>query len=134
MFADVAGLVLTNRYTVAADGDADRLDAELGGLGPTVRGWLDRVGPVHPFRLWPMSFFEFMRPLLAANPFLDAVSHAEILDEAGVVATLTALLYDRPTQDRMAAARDRYAAAVAALPDTVDVFAAAARAAGLRMP
>jgi hypothetical protein len=134
VFADVAGLVLTNRHTVAADGDADRLDAELGGLGPTVRDWLGRVGPVHPFRLWPMSFFEFMRPLLAENPFLDAVSHAEILDETAVVDTLTRLLYDRPTQDRMAAARERYAAAVAALPDTVDVFATAARAAGMRTP
>ncbi|GAA0904673.1 hypothetical protein GCM10009558_094090 [Virgisporangium aurantiacum] len=133
VLADVPGMVLTNGFGVNGGADVDRVDAAVGGLTPAVRDWLTGIGRLYPFRMWPMSFHTFMAPLLADNPYLDAVSTVELLDERAVVSGLSDLLSDGPTRERAAAGRAAYRRAVDALPDTREVFATAAARSGLRV-
>lgn len=121
---DRPAVIMQNRYRVHDEADVARVDAELG-LTARVRGWLDATTPIDPFRLWPKGCFAVQEPMLRANPYLDALVTAEILDETGTVAALHGLLYDKDAKDRLAAGRSRYLAAVNALPDAAHVVGAA---------
>ncbi|MGC5010648.1 DUF6365 family protein [Streptosporangium sp. DT93] len=127
LLADLPGMFVTNGLPVEDEKDLERADRELGGLSPKVREWITTSMPVPRFREWPMSFHTFMEPLLSGNPYLDAVAHNEILDERAVVEGLTALLYDAPTQERLAAARATYLERIAQVPDAAEAVAEAAR-------
>jgi hypothetical protein len=127
MYAGIPGIVLTNGHDVAGPGDRERADAAIGGLTPGVRRWLDEAGEIYRFRLWPLSMYALMEPVLRDNPYLRTVMHRELLDERGVVSGLTALLHDAGERDRLAGERERYLQRVAALGDTADVFEAALR-------
>jgi hypothetical protein len=127
VLADLPGMYVTNGFLVENEADIDKVGQELGGLSPTVREWIATSLPVHRFREWPMAFYNFMEPLLNGNPYLDAVVHNEILDEKAVVDGLTTLLYDKPTQDRLAAARADYLEQIAKVPDAVEAINEAAR-------
>jgi hypothetical protein len=131
VLADIPAMVLTNRFGVHDEAEVERVDAELGGLTPHVRAWLGQAGPVYPFRLWPMSFYRFMTPLLSGNPYLSAVTSAELLDERGVVDGLAAMLYDPTVRAEQAAARAGYQTLLDSLPPTREVFAAAVKRLGL---
>ncbi|EWC63339.1 hypothetical protein UO65_1337 [Actinokineospora spheciospongiae] len=131
ILADTPAMLLTNRFTVPDTAAVDTVESELGGMDPVVRRWLLDTAPVEPFRMWPKGQHAFLEPLLKDNPHLDALVHRELFDGGGVVAALTALLFDPGTRDDLAARRAGYAAAVAALPPTEEVFAAAAGRAAL---
>lgn len=133
ILADIPAMVLTNSHTAEGEAEIDRLDADLGGLTPGVRAWLDEVGLVYPFHMWPLGFSSFLEPLLTDNPYTGAIAQAELLDEKAVVAGMTDLLYDTGTKRRYADARATYQRSVAQLPPTPDVFAAAARRVGLTL-
>lgn len=131
LLMDIPAMLLTNRFHVPDTAAIEAVDGELGGLGPAARTWLGHTVPIEPFRLWPKGLHAFMEPLLKGNGYPDAIARRELLDEEGVVSGLEALLHDPATRDRLAQDRARYVAAVEALPPTYEVFAAAARRAGL---
>jgi len=81
--------------------------------------------------MWPLGFFSFLRPLLAGNPYADAVAQAEVLDERAVVDGLADLLYDDGYRAARLAVQDGFAGQVLALPPTGEVFAAMAAQLGI---
>jgi hypothetical protein len=123
VMAGVPAMVLGNRFAIRDAEDAGKAEAELGGFSPVVREQLPGALPLYPFRLWPLSYYKFLTPLLTDNPFTGAVSHAEILDEPAVIGGLTRLLYDQPTRSQALARQSAYVDQVRALPDTPTVFA-----------
>jgi hypothetical protein len=132
VFADVSGLALTNGFALSSESDVDRLAAATGGMSAYLREWLSMLDwTVDEFSYWPMKLRSLARPVLAGNPFLDAVAEAEILDEAAVVGQLTDMLYDPGTRERLARARSDYIHAVDSLPSTAEVFTAAGRKLGM---
>jgi hypothetical protein len=122
VMAGVPAMVLGNRFDISDTEDAEKAEAEIGGFSPVVREQLPGTLPLYPFRLWPLSYYKFLTPLLTDNPFTGAVSHAEILDEQAVTGGLTRLLYDQPTRSQALARQSAYADQVRALPDTPTVF------------
>jgi hypothetical protein len=134
IMADVPAMVLSNRFAIADEAGAEELAGEVAGgqVSDFVRSWLAATGPVYPFRIWPLGYHRFLEPVLAGNPYADALATAELLDEHGAVAALEAALYDPATRDSYARARADYHRTVAALPGTGEVFTRAAQAAGLR--
>jgi Family of unknown function (DUF6365) len=131
---DVPVLVVQNRFPVPDEDAVDAVEAALGRLSPVVASWLRETVPVEPFRMWPKGLYHFFTPMLRDNGYLTALAVAELLDEDAVVSGLTDLLYDRESRDRLAGARARYLAELAALPPTAEVFAAAAARVGLAVP
>jgi len=132
VMSGVPAMVLGNSYRLRDAADIDRADALAGGFTDFVRDAVTEVVPLHPFRMWPLGFFSFLRPLLAGNPYADAVAQAEVLDERAVVAGLADLLYDDRYRTARIAAQDGYAGQVLALPPTGEVFTAMAARLGLR--
>ena len=132
VMSGVPAMVLGNSYRLRDVADIDRADALTGGFTDFVRDAVTEVVPLHPFRMWPLGFFSFLRPLLAGNPYADAVAQAEVLDERAVVDSLTRLLYDDGYRADRIAGQDRYAGQVLALPPTGEVFTAMAARLGIR--
>ena len=131
IMADVPALVIANKFTVPAGGDHGADGADGLALTPEVRDWLADTVPLYPFRVWPLGYHGFLGPVLAGNPYADALAVTELLDEQGTVSAAEALLYDHATQDAYARARAGYHQIVAGLPDTCDTFTLAAQTAGL---
>jgi hypothetical protein len=134
VMADVPVMVLSNRFAIA-EADAGDVAGGLGGdqVSPFVRSWLAATVPIFPFRIWPLGYHDFLEPVLAGNPYADALATAELLDERGAVTALEAALFDQATRDHYARARADYHQTVATLPDTCEAFTCAAHAAGLAM-
>jgi Family of unknown function (DUF6365) len=134
IMADVPALVIANQFAVQAT-DNGQATGDGGSLkvSPAVRSWLADTVPLYPFRVWPLGYHGFLGPVLAGNPYADALALTELLDEEGTVTEAEAILYDKATQDAYARARADYHQTVTALPDTCETFTRAARAAGLTM-
>jgi hypothetical protein len=131
VMSGIPAMVLGNSYRLRDVTDIDRADALAGGFTDFVRDAVTEVLPLHPFRMWPLGFHSFLRPLLAGNPYADAVAQAEVLDERAVVDGLTELLYDDGYRAARLAAQDGYAGQVLALPPTGEVFAGMAEQLGI---
>jgi len=86
---------------------------------PRTRAMLPRLAPLMPFAVWPLGLHTFLAPVLRDNPYLDAVSTVELLDEDAFVSTCQRLLAE-PAEARSRMAR--YRALVANLPTAADVF------------
>jgi hypothetical protein len=89
--------------------------------------------PLHQMRMWPLGFHDFLEPILSGNPYTDAFTDLELLDEPAVVRGIERALYDTATRDRLAAARAAYLSILDTQVDTRAVFAEAARHAGLTL-
>jgi hypothetical protein len=133
VLADTPSMVVTNQFRVRDGAELDGVGAAVGGLSDNVRDWSASALPLYPFRMWPIGWHSFLDPVLSDNPYTDAVTHVELLDERGVVDGISAALYDKATIEQTAAARAEYRKAVAALAPTAEVFASAASRVGLRL-
>lgn len=129
--SDIPAMLLTNGFQVPDTAGIDKVCARLGGISGHVRRWLADTVPLYPFRMWPLGYHAFMEPLLAGNPYADAISQAELLDEQGVVTGLEAALYDRATRDRFARARADYRQQLTSIPDTCETFELVAKRVGI---
>jgi len=78
-------------------------------LGLTRRRW----NGAPPLRAWPLSLEKFLAPLMAGNPYYDAMRIADPLDAGAWIAAARELL-DDPTALR--ARQEAYAARVSTLP------------------
>jgi hypothetical protein len=120
-------MLITNRFAVTDPAQAGEID----GLSEFARRWLAESVPLHPFRIWPMGFHGFLDSLLTGNPYLSALTVAELLDEAAVLAGLRGLLYDQAERDRSRIRRADYLAEIAAVPDACTAFRHALNMAGI---
>ncbi|MCZ2526336.1 DUF6365 family protein [Streptomyces sp. NPDC059506] len=128
ILADVPGLFTVNSHRLDPADAAGLPD----GLTPDVRSWLSAFpGTVPPFHMWPLQWNRVVGPLLEDNPFTATAVRTELFDEEAVVSGLEAVLHDTATRDALAAGRAGFRRAVDLLPDTPDVFFAAARRVGL---
>ncbi|MCE9573425.1 MAG: DUF6365 family protein [Deltaproteobacteria bacterium] len=82
----------------------------------TVAAALARLGPLYPFRVFPLGLHDFMAPVLVDNPYADAVTQVELFDEHASVATLRALLFDGDARQAARARAARYRDQIRALP------------------
>lgn len=131
VMSGVPAMVLGNSCRLRDVTDIDRVEALAGGFTDFVRDAVSDVVPLHPFRMWPLGFYSFLRPLLTGNPYADAVAQAEVLDERAVVDGLEDLLYDDGYRATRLAVQDGYAGQVLALPPTGEVFTAMAEQLGV---
>lgn len=122
VMSGIPAMVLGNRYRIPDAAALESVSTQIGGISARARDLARDCLPFHAFRMWPLGFRTFLEPLLTMNPYTDAISQAEILDESAVVNGLTALLYDPATRERARTAQAAYSAEVHALPDTSDVF------------
>ncbi len=88
---------------------------------PRVRRWLDKHAPLHPFHIWPCGFHAFLAPLLAKNPYRDAFTSVEVLDEPAFVGTLNRMLGDAAFADGLRERQARYESRVRRLPAAADL-------------
>ena len=105
------------------DGQTEWLDSssrDLSGLAAEV---VEKVDYLYPFRMFPVGWYHFLNSLLAANPFTEMVAHAEVFREEEALETIVALLSDGPQRRRTEAARQRYQAALDALPEPGAILA-----------
>jgi hypothetical protein len=134
LISDIPAIVLVNGLAVGTPEAVEEAGAAIGsGLTSAVRDWLAGMLPLHKFRMWPLGFYDFLEPLLAANPYTEALTTIELLDEKAVVAGISRELYDIATMDAKAAARARYLAVLDAEVSTRKMFAELASDLGLTL-
>jgi hypothetical protein len=133
VLSDIPAIALTNSLAVPDAESIGTVEARLGGLTDTVRDWLAGMVPLHQMRMWPLGFYSFLEPLLAANPYTRAFGDLELLDEPAVVAGIERALYDSETRDRLAAGRAEYLTILDTQVDTRKAFAEAASRLGLTL-
>jgi hypothetical protein len=94
--------------------------------GPIAARFLAGGPPLRPFRAWPYGMAAFIgRTLAGGNPYLDAVTSVELLDETALLAAARALLDDPAAADEARGRQERYAGIVAALPTGRERYLAA---------
>jgi hypothetical protein len=131
--SDIPAIALTNSFAVPDAEAAEKAEARLGGLTSTVRDWLAGMLPLHKIRMWPLGFYDFLEPLLTANPYAGTFTNLELLDEVAVVEGIERALYDSGTRDRLAAARADYLTILDTEVDTRKAFTEAASHVGLTL-
>jgi hypothetical protein len=131
--SDIPAVVLTNGFAVPGPENIDEVEAKLGALTPAVRDWLTGMLPLHRMRMWPLGFYDFLEPILAANPYTQAFLDIEMLDEAAVTGGIERALYDTATREQMTAARGRYLATLDSQVNTLQTFADVADHVGLTL-
>jgi hypothetical protein len=106
MVYQVPTLVLENSYTLTNRAEAD-------GVLPSppsvfLSNWLYRSLPLYPFSLWPLGYYQFLKPLMKDNPYRMAQAVVELLHEEAVEATLKSLLFDSVTREEQLHRRTSY--------------------------
>jgi hypothetical protein len=92
---------------------------ELSGFAQQVIGDLDYL---YPYRMFPVGWYQFLRSLLAGNPFSDVITQVETFDEQAALAAILPLLTAGPERDRLAAAREKYLEALRKLPEVGSIL------------
>jgi hypothetical protein len=133
VLSDIPAIALTNGFAVPDLAAAAEVEAELGGMSDTVRDWLTEMVPLHRMRMWPLGFHSFLDPILSENPYTDAFTDIEMLDERAVLQGIESALYDAPTRHRLSAARAHYLKILDAQVDTRAGFAGALARLGLTL-
>ncbi len=90
---------------------------EAGAVPEDVRRWLSSVVPLYPYAVLPLGLRRFVTPILAGNPFADAIDRCDILDPDATAARVAALLERDPKKRD---ARASYRAQIAALPSGLE--------------
>lgn len=104
---------------VVIDG-AQRLDEPSLELPDDVRAWLASVVPLYPYAVLPIGLRRFVAPIMAGNPYADAIDRHDVLAPDATAARIRQLLEGDPAKQR---ARESYRARIAALPAGLDMLA-----------
>jgi hypothetical protein len=83
---------------------------------------VDGVDYLYPCRMFPVGWYQFLRSLLADNPFCDLVPQVETFDEEAALAAIVPLLSAGPERDRLALARESYLEALRKLPEVDSIL------------
>ncbi|WP_204012566.1 DUF6365 family protein [Virgisporangium aurantiacum] len=119
----LAGIPSVALFSSLVGGDRPRslLTGEVA-LSGTATDAIRDVGHLYAFRMFPVGWFHFLHSLVDGNPFTDVIRHVEIFDDVAGLAVIRSLLDAGPERDRLAAARERYLAALADLPDVPTIL------------
>lgn len=121
--AGLPSVLLVNSYA----GEPDKVASRLPGADPFLRGWLDRLGTLHRFRVCPLGLYELLAPVLHDNPYATTFSIVEMLEIEAVVAACSQLLFDAAAAQAMRERQASYWASLASLPSALERFDAARR-------
>jgi Family of unknown function (DUF6365) len=86
------------------------------------QGVIDDVEYLYPYRMFPVGWYQFLRSLLAGNPFSDVITQVETFDEEAALAAILPLLIAGQQRDRLAAAREKYLEALRKLPEVGSIL------------
>lgn len=113
-------IVLENSQTIQTLEEA----LALTGRKPSqsVRACLLEAMPIYPFTLWPLGYYDFLRPLLKENSYCNAFDTVELVDESTVIERCEKLLNDSVAREEMVERQCRYAQEVRKLPTAAEVI------------
>jgi hypothetical protein len=120
----LAGIPSVALFSSLVKGDEDlrSLLLQSVALSEFATGVLRGTEHLYAFRMFPVGWYHFLRSLIEGNPFTDMIQHVEIFDEVASLAAIRSLLGAGPERDRLAAARQTYLDALAALPDVPTIL------------
>jgi len=78
--------------------------------------WLKSALPIYPFSMWPLGYYNFLRPLLTDNPYSEAINLVEMLNEESVLGKLRDVLFGNDSRQAVLERQDKYVQHVAQLP------------------
>jgi Family of unknown function (DUF6365) len=87
-----------------------------------LKAWLHRSVPLYPFSLWPLGYWQFLKPLLQDNPYREALEVVELTDEAQCIEQCRLLLFDAAARDRTLGRHAAYASKARSLPTAAEVI------------
>lgn len=114
MAMDVPVLALVNSH--ALDVEDDTATLPFLPLTSTIADWISANLPIYPFLMWPVGYYDFLKPLIPGNAYFDAIAIEEIFDEPATSSALSALLFDRPVRSDRVDRQRRYIASLELLP------------------
>ncbi len=82
--------------------------------------WIAEVLPFRPFWAYPIGLHSFLDPVLAGNPYAEALEKLELLDLEDSAARVQTLLDDPDARAQVCARQDRYRDQVRELPSGVE--------------
>ncbi len=122
MVLEVPALILQNAVTAST---VEEAEAAIGTrLSDRLRCRLADELPLYPFSLWPIGFRGFLSPVLRGNPYADALTVVEMLDEIGVASALSRLLRDAGARDEEIHRQSLYLKQIRSLPSVGELITA----------
>jgi hypothetical protein len=113
-------VVLTNDLRGTTLAEVER--AAGGALAADVRPWVERMLPLHPFRICPGGLHRFLAPVLAGNPFQSALRELPITAVELAAQVVGELLEGGPARAALVAAQAALREANAGLPSLLERF------------
>jgi hypothetical protein len=120
MQLQVPVVVLRNSQTLERLEDAERVATTK--LSRSVLTHLGEALPIYPFSLWPLGYYDFLRPILEDNSYCQTFEAIEIVDEQAVVGACDRLLNDELAREAMSRRQMHYVQQVRALPTAAEVI------------
>jgi hypothetical protein len=94
LVSGVPSVVLMNSRSLSS---LDELRQQTGSDVPAgIAGWLRDAAPIFPFSMWPLGYYEFLKPLLSKNEYCEVVPLLEILEQDSTLDSVNALVFDSP--------------------------------------
>jgi hypothetical protein len=93
------------------------------GTSQLVKQWIHQFAPIHPFSVWPLGCWHFLRPLLKESRFYRAIVVVELLDHYGFTSLCGSLLFDPKSTERALAKQGRYLSEILKLPTPAEQIA-----------
>jgi hypothetical protein len=119
----IPSATLVNSYALGTDDDLPRGQGEA--VTKELLDWANEAAPLYPFTMWPLGYYEFLKPLLDGNPYCQVVPMLEILDEAGTLDVLDPLLHSRGTRARIIDRQLAYVSELRRLPSAGELVSRA---------
>jgi hypothetical protein len=113
-------VVLRNSQMLKRLEDVERVASAT--LSKNVQDLVQKGLPIYPFSLWPLGYYDFLRPLLADNSYCQTFEAIEIVDEQAFITTCDKLLNDRPAREAMLQRQMHYVKQVGELPSAAEVI------------
>jgi len=85
-------------------------------LSKDLCSWIRSALPIYPFSMWPLGYYEFLRPLLTDNPYCRVINLVEMLDEESVLNNLRAVLFRKDSRYAVLERQANYVRKVSLLP------------------
>jgi hypothetical protein len=114
MVCNVPTLIVRNSFSIRNREEVEAVMPEA--PSSYMVSWLERSLPLFPFLLWPLGYFQFLKPLLKDNPYMAALDVVELLDEQEMQAALHKLLFDPVARQERLHGQNRYLYQVRSLP------------------
>jgi hypothetical protein len=114
----IPAIVLSNSHMINSMEEVDHL--ENPNLPSFLVQWIRKALPIYPFHMWPLGFYNFLKPILKANPYMETICVADLLDSQKVIQSLNDLLFNQSARDEMRNKQEEYLTTISALPMASD--------------